>query len=489
MSAALPKFNPNGRKDIQKRYTASPTLTRFHQSKKFFKYVEGPVGSGKSTGCINEILMRAFRQAPNEHGERQSRWAIIRNTYPELKSTTIKTFEQWVPKEVAPVVYSAPIKCDFRKILADGTRVELEIIFIALETPEDIDKLLSLDLTGAYINECRETPWEIMEGLTGRVDRYPQLVEREDGSMTSGASEPGIIADSNPPNISHWLYMKFETGNIPSDFEKFRQPPAVFWNDIEQKWELNPDAENLKYLKPDYYRRQMEINEEAYIRVMLAGEYGASRKGRPVFSAFSESVHVAKAIIAPDRRWPLILGFDFGLMPACLFGQLTPRGLVITDEMPGSDEALEDFISEYVAPCIQKRYQGYTVSAAGDPAGRGRSPNDKRTSFDILMSFGIKAFPAYTNSFTVRKETVDYFLNRRDGLIISPHCTFLRETLATGYVWKEARNNKGGVVDKAEKNEYSHIADALQYLALWAKYGYRPQYKQPDAATKKTLIV
>jgi hypothetical protein len=105
------------------------------------------------------------------------------------------------------------------------------------------------------------------------------------------------------------------------------------------------------------------------------------------------------------------------------------------------------------------------------------------------MSFGIKAFPAYTNSFTVRKETVDYFLNRRDGLIISPHCTFLRETLATGYVWKEARNNKGGVVDKAEKNEYSHIADALQYLALWAKYGYRPQYKQPDAATKKTLIV
>jgi hypothetical protein len=477
-------------RNIVRKYTASPTLTRLHNSRAFLKYILGPVGSGKSTGAgVMEVLMRSFRQAPDAHGARKSRWAIIRNSYPELKSTTIKTWEMWVPTAVAPVIYSAPIKCDFKQNLADGTRVELEVIFLALDRAEDVSKLLSLELTGAYINEGRETPWEIVEALQGRVGRYPQLLEDEQtGEITGGATEPGVAVDSNAPHITHWLHTKFESGSTPAGWEKFEQPPAVFWDEATQGWVLNPDAENLKFLPAGYYARQLVGAEDTYIRVMLANEPGASRKGRPIFTLYSESKHVAKAILMPERRWPLIVGFDFGLMPGCVIGQLTHRGIRITDEVPASDESLEDFLETYVLPMLAKRYPGYPIIGSGDPAGAGRSSNDKRTSFDVLSQNGIKAFPAFTNNFQTRKETVDHFLRRDEGLIISPHCTHLREALGTGYIWKEARNTKGGVVDKADKNEFSHIADALQYLCLWGKYGYRPKAVKRDEQ-KKILIV
>ena len=51
--------------------------------------------------------------------------------------------------------------------------VELEVMFIALDRPDDLRKLLSLELTGAWINEAREIPKAILDGLTARVGRFP----------------------------------------------------------------------------------------------------------------------------------------------------------------------------------------------------------------------------------------------------------------------------------------------------------------------------
>ena len=36
--------------------------------------------------------------------------------------------------------------------------LDLEVIFLALDRPEDVKKLLSLELTGIWINEAREIP-------------------------------------------------------------------------------------------------------------------------------------------------------------------------------------------------------------------------------------------------------------------------------------------------------------------------------------------
>lgn len=468
---------------IVKDYHAEPTLARFHQERAFFQYVEGPFGSGKSTGMVMEIMRRAMNQKPNQEGRRQSRVAVVRSTYPQLKATTIKTWQMWVPDAIAPVVYGTPITSRLKQRLGDGTILDLEVIFLALDRPEDVEKLTSLELSFVYINEAREVDEVIVNTLAGRVDRFPAY---KDGGVT----EPGIIADSNPPMMTHWLYVLFMNGErVTTEIEglngekhkilnvKYTQPPAVYFDEVEQKWRLNPDAENLKNLSPMYYVNQLAQakNDENFIKVNLGGQPGMSRKGKPIFPQFSIHKHVAKEKLNPQRGLPIIIGFDFGLNPAAIFCQLTHRGLRVLDELPPADESLEDFCDQYVLPLLQKRYPGFQIIGSGDPAGRGRSGLDKRTPFDVLITRGIKAFPAQTNNFITRKETVDYFLGRDEGLIVSPHCTVVIEGFSSGYVYKEARMATGGkILEVADKNEWSHPMDAVQYAALQAKYGLNP---------------
>lgn len=484
-----PQEEADLRKEVQddskkgvKKYVASPTLADMHASIKKFRMIKGPVGSGKSVGCIMELLMRALRQKPY-NGVRRSRWLVTRKTYPQLKSTTIKTFQRWIPESVCPIVYDTPIRGKFEQKLADGTRIEMEVLFMALENDSDIEKLKSLDLTGAYVNEISEfDDQELLTTLRGRVGRYPEMSE-------GGPTWYGVIADTNPPPVTHWLYELFETGKVPDGFELFTQPPAVYWDADEEKWKLNPEAENLANLPPGYYEDQINGASEDYIRVMLAGEYGMMRHGKPVFPKFSEAKHVAPQIIMPHRGMPLILGFDFGLNPACIFAQLGGLGrLNILDELVPADESFEEFVANYVMPLLNKKYSGFRVQAVGDPAGRGRSGLDKRTPFDILKMSGINARPAVTNSFIPRKEAVDWFLDRDGKFMVSPNCTYIREAFVGGYVYDEIKGTKE-TKQTPKKNKFSHGMDAVQYIALHIRHGQSTARTAPQEEAKSVRYV
>ena len=75
-------------------------LKGFMKSDDFFRGIRGPVGSGKSVACCVEIFRRALQQQKNKDGIRRSRWAVIRNTNPQLKTTTIKTWLDWYDENV-----------------------------------------------------------------------------------------------------------------------------------------------------------------------------------------------------------------------------------------------------------------------------------------------------------------------------------------------------------------------------------------------------
>jgi hypothetical protein len=472
---------------ITKEYYASPTGSQLHLSSAVVKYIEGPVGGGKSTTCLMDLMAMAMDQQPDSQGIRWSRWAIIRATNPQLRSTTIKTFELWVPPEIAPVVYTAPANAHIRQRMHDGTVLDCEFIFLALDEPDDIQKLTSLELTGAYINEVREIEHAHFETLQGRIGRFPQTNKDASGKTLYGPTHIKIIMDSNAPKTTHWTYEMFHTGKIPDGYAIFIQPPAVLYNEVTEKWDMNPDAENLSHLPDGYYERQLKGATDEYIRVMLAGEPGMTQAGKIVFPTYSEKKHVAQQRLDPVRGLPIIIGMDFGLTPAAIFGQLTNRGFRVTDELPAEDESLEDFVTEYVHPLLAKRYPGYQIIGSGDPAGSGRNDIDKRTRFQALLQLGIRAFPAMTNSFVTRKETVEWFLRRDEGLLISPHCTVLREAFGGGYVYKGMQNNTR-YTERPDKNIYSHPMDGLQYALLYAKYGYVPTKKATAEAGKKPFM-
>jgi len=129
----------------------------FHASDAFVRGLMGPVGSGKSSSCCVEIMARALQQKPHTDGVRRSRWAIIRNTYPELKSTTIKTWETWFPSHVAPMRWDTPITSTATiNDIGDGTSLELEVLFLALDKPSETGKLQFFRQPGGLYKEGDE---------------------------------------------------------------------------------------------------------------------------------------------------------------------------------------------------------------------------------------------------------------------------------------------------------------------------------------------
>ena len=112
---------------IDYRVTA-PTIRAFHQSQAFVRVLVGPIGSGKTTAAIVELAIRAAQQKPAPDGVRRTRFALIRNTAPELTSTTIKSFRAWFPDGVGKWNMESPITFSMRR-----GDVEAEFLFLALD--------------------------------------------------------------------------------------------------------------------------------------------------------------------------------------------------------------------------------------------------------------------------------------------------------------------------------------------------------------------
>src|SRR6516165_518404 len=58
----------------------------------------GPIGSGKSVACFLRMWRHANEQHPGRAGIRRTRWAVVRNNYPALRTTTMRTFLDVFPE-------------------------------------------------------------------------------------------------------------------------------------------------------------------------------------------------------------------------------------------------------------------------------------------------------------------------------------------------------------------------------------------------------
>jgi hypothetical protein len=451
-------------------YVPSKTGVLFHNDNSLVRAVMGPVGSGKSSMAAMEVMLRSFNQVPYK-GVRTSRWLAIRNTFNELKTTTIKTLQHWMPEEISHVNANYPPIARMKTQLPDGTHVDLEVLFLALDQTRDLSKMRSLEVTGVWMNEASELDKEVLEFAIQRRGRFPS---KDHG----GFNWSGVVMDYNPVPDDHWLYDLFEKDQLPG-YRLFKQPAALLQvpnpNGVpgEMIWVGNPDAENIEHHTEgfDYYLVQIPGKSEEWIKVFIQGQYGQSTSGRAVYaSEFSDKDHVAPAPLIPDKFLPVAVGFDWGLNPSAIFGQISRTGtLMITDELfPGVDTSLEEFIDTYLLPLLDDRYRGCRIEGFGDPAGVGRSPLDKRTPFMLINKVGIACRPARTNDFIPRRDAVASFLLRRKGFLLSPHCKMLREGFNRGYRYGRMQTT-GLMRPRPEKNPFSHPHDALQYLALGVK--------------------
>ena len=434
------------------RYVASPTGRDFHNCDKFVRTIIGPIGSGKSVACTLEILKKACEQAPGEDKVRRSRWAIVRNTYRELIDTTMRTFFDWVPESLG-TLRKIDMEFTLNFALPDGTKVESEILFRALDKPQDVKKLLSLELTGAWLNEAREIPKQVLDMAQGRVGRYPN-------KRQGGPTWWGVIADTNPPDSDHWYYKLFED-NLPNNHAIFKQPSG-----------LSAEAENIENLPPKYYENMMAGKDQEWINVYVHGQYGFITDGKPVFNEYRDDIHHTDDALPPQDT--IYVGIDFGLTPAAVFLQKTPSGQVqVIDELCTFDMGAVSF-GKLLNEKINTEYRDKKFEIYGDPAGDQRAETDESTPFQILHNQGIIAWPAHTNDFTIRREAVATLMTRLDftgkpAFVVGPKAKMTRKALAGGYKYKRMQvSGSERYQDMPDKGRYSHAADALQYGVLGA---------------------
>lgn len=450
-------------------YSPSPTGALFHADNSLVRCLLGNFGSGKSVTCVIELLRRGMEQAPDPRGVRNTRWAVIRSTYAELKTTTIETFMAWM-EPYGKITYDSPIRwqSDTTRRMPDGTVLDMEVLFFPLDSPKDVRRLLSLELTGAWMNEARELPGNVISPLIGRLRGWPRREMDETGKVIfAGATWTGIIMDSNPPGERSWMYEKFEVER-PRNWKMFKQPGALIALP-DGTYIPNPKAENIKNLEGgyEYYFRQLAGAKQDYIDVHILGKYGTSYAGKPVFRAYDEKIHLSATDLLPDSRTPIVVGMDFGLTPAALFTQMDRHGRVlILGELTPEDVLFEEFIDEHFIPYVNANFANHPIQVVGDPAGISRSALSQRTAFQMLKERGIAARPAPANDLGSRIDAVTHYLTRNNGFLVAPRCQTFREGMRGGYHYEMAQGSREVYKEIPVKNFVSHICDAGQYACL-----------------------
>lgn len=437
-----------------------------HNNDQFVRVIMGPYGSGKSTWAISEIVKRACGVPVWNNGRRRSRWGIVRNTSGELCTTTLATWLAWFD-ELGDIRKRQKPMLTYEHTFNDGHGiVELELLFIALDRPEDVRKIKSLELTGCYINELSEVPKAALAHMKGRVNRYPSKAFCKEHYWS------GIIADTNPPEDDHWIYKDFEE-NCAENHVLFKQPPGLL-KTKDSKWVRNPDADNAAHLPLHYYENLASGQSLEFIKVFCLGEYGAVGFDKRVYPEFNPDVHAVDSLEAAQGE-SLILGWDFGLTPACVVLQLTQRGqLLILKEYVSDGLGIRTFAEMMVIPQLRKDFPYCKVDlSVGDPAGNARDQiHEEMSCIGELNSLGIQTISARTNDLEPRLGAVRYFLNRMvDGkpalLLDKKNCPTLFKGFVKKYVYaRVAVAGEERFKDKPTKNMASHPMDALGYGCL-----------------------
>jgi hypothetical protein len=449
-------------------YTAPPTISRFMNSSAFGRVIAGPVGSGKTTGCMIELLRRSMTQTKAPDGFRYTRYAIVRQTLKQLKDTVLKDCQSWLAGLGEWRVSENTFHLDF-------SDVRSEWVFIPLENAEDQARLLSMQLTGAWLSEMIEMNYDVIPPISGRIGRYP--------SANRGApSWLGIIADTNMPvELSDWFNFM---AHPPSSWQVFIQPSGIA-----------PEAENLAHLfQTDdtkslpvdhadrlvqgrkYYNQFLEMygSDHPWVKRYVYAQYGDDPSGEAVFKAsFKPSFHIAPdTLVIPG--YPLVVGQDFGRNPWSLICQVDHLGrLLVHEEVSANNTGLEKHVEQALRPRLySEKFIGSKIILVGDPSGVAQGTIAEETSFEALKRMGLPCFPAPSNDIDTRLRAVEALLGKQvnggPALVINGKgCPWLARAMSGGYRYKKHKDGAlRAIPEKFDKEGFSHVADCLQYVAL-----------------------
>lgn len=476
-------------------FEAGTKIAEFVSSDKLCDIIQGPFGSGKTKALCARLMRHAQDQVKSPiDGIRYSRFAIIRNTVPDLVRTTIRTWLETFPEKE----YGRFIGGAMKQHIIRFADVDCIVDFLSLDKEDDVRKLRSTEYTGVAFNEVSFSLRELfVESF--RCLRYPE--------PKHGGPNPwrGIIADTNPPDEDHWLAIM--TGQVempvglpedeqaqyawPEGWGFYKQPSALVekFDDrgLLTGYVINPKAENLKNLPNGYYNELLAAApSKAWIDSRLMNRIALVADGQAVWPMFRREFHVAKEALRPVDGRDVIVALDFGrVYPAALFGQQIAERNYIQFEMLGFNEPATVFAPR-VKRFLETHYLGSKVRFTGDPKGRDKGQATDQSSYEIYSWHGMQIVPCPVkgNDIQTRTEAVAFVLNDNPSgvnrLVISPAC----RTLITGMAGRYhlVREEDGEL--RPKKDKYSNLCDSLQYWVIGAGEGRRMIGVRPAGEAK-----
>ena len=476
-------------------YEGGTQVAEFVTSNRSIDVIQGPLGSGKTKALCARIMRHAQEQMKSPiDGKRYSRFAIVRNTVPDLVRTTIRTWLETFPEHRWGRYIAGAVKQHQVRFVD----VHCDIDFLSLDKEEDVRKLRSTEYTGIAFNELGFIIRDLFDEARTRL-RYP--------GPEHGGPNPwrGVIADTNPPDEDHWLAIMTGQAEMPigipadevaryqwpSAWGFYKQPSALKEKFDERGlivgYEVNPKAENLKNLPSGYYEDQIAgAPSKAWIDSRLMNRVALVVEGQPVWPMFRREYHVAREALKPVQGHDVTVALDFGrVYPAALFGQQINDRDYIQFEILGFNEPASVFAPR-VKRFLEQNYPGFRVRFVGDPKGRDKGQQTEQSSYDIFASHGMTVIPAPVkgNDIATRTEAVAYVLNDNPSgmnrLVISPLCRTLIVGMAGRY--HLVKEEDGEL--RPKKDKYSNLCDALQYWVLGLGEGRRMIGLRPASEAK-----
>jgi hypothetical protein len=523
-------------------YPPGPVAAAFLASSAPINIIEGPIESGKSTATAMRVYKTICQAYPDRDGKRRSRILITRNTYPDLRGSTVETFLDWFPPKLygrffdtEPYLY----EMRFRDVVAN-----IHFESYADDKDDTIRALRSKEYTAAWINEGQFFPRRLVFEIASRTGRYPKREDIAHHFPPGGGLQQNLMIDHNAPFIEdHWIrYMRGDIP-IPRDMNKdiarqyakpanvrfFRQPPALLEimgpdGDEVIGYSVNPEAENLANMSDGIrstveMERRMELAKAGkidvprahrYIELVggkttdeierdLLGRVARVRRNATATPQFRRTRHVIDKGVKPVEGTTVVLCADHGLTPAVVFMQSINGCWIAFSELIGENIGTDEF-----APLVRSHlatHYPWTMShdgtlggyvAWGDPQGGWRGSTATDAPFQLYAAHGIvMRAPAKKDRPLLRLEAARLVLrtefNNRPRAQIHPDCPALIDALDGGAVIRKIKTADGmRMTEEIVKNSHSHVFDAWTY-GLWGGGEVKEMIKPADAATRKTV--
>ena len=234
--------------------------------------------SGKTFLLCRAVAMRAIK-AP------ESRHAILRFRFNHVKNSVVLDTFPKVMRLCFPDIDYRIDKTDWYCQLDNGS----QIWFGGLDDKERSEKILGMEFSTIYLNECSQIPQSSRDIV---VTRLAQQVDQLITGRQPTPLRPRIYYDCNPPSTAHWSYRLF-IKKINLDTKQTTENPGDY-----AYFKINPQ-DNVKNLSDGYLQTLQSLGARLRKR-FLEGDFSDAAQNSLFDEASIDKWRLISVDNAPD---------------------------------------------------------------------------------------------------------------------------------------------------------------------------------------------